>query len=160
MKNKILVFDMDGTIADLYAVDGWLEKLIAGDESPYVEAKPMYDMDALTAILDILKSLGWEVAVTTWLAKDSTKEYDKKVRQAKKAWLDSFNFPYDHLHMVKYGRTKADCTRNRGGRQILIDDNKKILRGWTLGEVIDAKDTNVLVAVVDLLLRELKERGM
>lgn len=159
MKNKMLIFDMDGTIADLYAVDGWLEKLRAEDESPYREAEPMVDMEALTAILNILKSLGWKVVVTTWLAKNSTKEYDSKVRQTKKAWLDSFNFPYDNLHMVKYGRTKADCTRKKGGRQILIDDNKKILQGWTLGEVINAKENDILVAVIELLIEELKERG-
>ena len=27
-------FDMDGTIADLYGVEGWLEMLIAKDETP------------------------------------------------------------------------------------------------------------------------------
>ena len=32
--NKTLVFDMDGTIADLYGVEGWLEMLRAEDETP------------------------------------------------------------------------------------------------------------------------------
>ena len=28
-ENKVIVFDMDGTIADLYGVDGWLKDLRA-----------------------------------------------------------------------------------------------------------------------------------
>ena len=31
---KMICFDMDGTIADLYAVPNWLEKLRAYDASP------------------------------------------------------------------------------------------------------------------------------
>ena len=74
----------------------------------------------------------------TWLAKNATKEFDKAVRQAKLEWLEKFGFPYDELHMVKYGTTKANCTRKLGGRQILIDDNAKVRSGWTLGPTFDA----------------------
>ena len=136
---KVLVFDMDGTIADLYNVDGWLQKLRAGDASPYREAKPMYDMMLLTDLLWLLKNDGWLIVVTTWLSKEATHEYDNKVRLEKRAWLDRYDFPYDELHMVKYGTTKANCTRHLGGFQILIDDNEKIRNGWTLGDTIDAK---------------------
>lgn len=136
---KVLVFDMDGTIADLYGVDGWLQKLRAGDASPYREAKPMYDMMLLTDLLWLLKNDGWLIVVTTWLSKEATHEYDNKVRLEKRAWLDRYDFPYDELHMVKYGTTKANCTRHLGGFQILIDDNEKIRNGWTLGDTIDAK---------------------
>ena len=34
-KMKMICFDMDGTIADLYAVPNWLDKLRAEDASPY-----------------------------------------------------------------------------------------------------------------------------
>lgn len=66
---KILVFDMDGTIADLYGVTNWLKSLQNNDPSPYYNANPLYDMDVLTDLLDALKSLGWKIVVTTWLAK-------------------------------------------------------------------------------------------
>ena len=136
--NKVLVFDMDGTIADFYNVDGWLDCLMAEDTRPYREARPLYDMFALMEVLNELKNDGWRVAVTTWLAKDATREYDKAVRKAKLEWLERFGFPYDELHMVKYGTTKADCTRKLGGHQILIDDNAKVRKGWTLGATFDA----------------------
>ena len=37
MTNAIY-FDMDGTIADLYGFDGWLDYLHAEDVKPYAEA--------------------------------------------------------------------------------------------------------------------------
>ena len=65
---------------------------------------------------------------------------------AKINWLDAFAFPYDEIHLVKYGTTKANCTRKLGGYQILVDDNKKVRDGWTLGATIDAT-TNIMDAL-------------
>ena len=89
---KILVFDMDGTIADLYGVTDWLKSLQNNDPSPYYNANPLYDMDVLTDLLDALKSLGWRIVVTTWLAKGSNAKYDKMVREAKLAWFVKLNW--------------------------------------------------------------------
>jgi hypothetical protein len=148
--NKTLVFDMDGTIADLYGVDGWLEMLRNEDATPYRVARPLYDMRVLTAMLTILQAKGWRVVVTTWLAKGSSKKYDALVREAKLEWLDKMNFPYDEIHLVKYGTTKANCTRHHGGFQILIDDNDKVRNGWTLGRTIDANN-NILDELASLI---------
>ena len=135
---KTLVFDMDATLADTYNVNGWLKMLRAEDPTPYIKAKPLYDMVLLTAILWVLKNDGWRIAITSWLAKDSTPEYDAEVRQAKIDWLRRYDFPYDEIHLVKYGTTKANCTCKLGGFQILIDDNETVRKGWTLGDAIDA----------------------
>jgi FMN phosphatase YigB (HAD superfamily) len=148
--NKTLVFDMDGTIADLYGVDGWLEMLRNEDATPYRVARPLYDMRVLTAMLTILQAKGWRVVVTTWLAKGSSKKYDALVREAKLEWLDEMNFPYDEIHLVKYGTTKANCTRHHGGFQILIDDNDKVRNGWTLGRTINANN-NILDELASLI---------
>lgn len=147
---KALVFDMDGTIADLYGVHGWLNYLQAQDATPYEVAEPLYDMTELCNLLNNLKACGWKIIIVTWLAKASTTDYDNKVRVAKKEWLDRHNFPYDELHMVKYGRTKADCTRNQRGYQILIDDNANIRKGWHLGSTIDAT-RNIIEPLKQLL---------
>lgn len=147
---KTLVFDMDGTIADLYGVKGWLKMLRAEDPTPYEKAKPMYDMVILTAILWVLKNDGWRIAVTSWLAKDSSPEYDAKVRQAKRNWLNRYDFPYDEIHLVKYGTTKADCTRKHGGIQILVDDNEKVRNGWHLGNTINANE-NIIPILSSLI---------
>lgn len=136
---KMLVFDMDGTIADLYGVDGWLNDLRTENTRPYEIAEPLYNMTKLAEVLNILRENGWTVAITTWLAKDGSKEYNKATAYAKKNWLAKHNFPYDEIHCVKYGTTKANCTRNKADFQILIDDNKKVRDGWTLGTTVNAK---------------------
>lgn len=143
MYDKTLVFDMDGTIADFYGVANWLEYLENADTTPYEVALPIYDMEYLNALLTILKKQGWYIVVTTWLAKGGTKEYNDRTRKAKLEWLETYNFPYDEIHLVKYGTTKANCTRKIGGFQILIDDNEEVRKGWNLGDTINAKE-NIL----------------
>ena len=149
-ETKVIVFDMDGTIADLYGVNGWLDMLRAENPKPYEIAKPMYDMDELVEILNELKKIGYIIAITSWLSMDGSKEYNNAVRTAKRNWLDDFHFPYDELHLVKYGTTKANCTRKLGGFQILVDDNEKIRQGWNLGTTINANE-NIIEYLKELL---------
>ena len=148
--NKTLVFDMDGTLANFYGVDGWLEDIRNENTRPYDIAKPLYNMEILNAILDLLKAQGWTIAITTWLAKGSTKAFDDMVRASKIAWLQKYNFSYDEIHLVRYGTTKANCTRKNGGVQILVDDNEKIRKGWHLGATIDA-NKNIIDELINLL---------
>ena len=138
MANKTIVFDMDGTIANFYGVKGWLDYLKAEDTTPYEVAEPLYNMVELANLLNSLKIRGWKVVVTTWLAKDGTKEYNDRTRKAKLDWLAKYNFPYDEIHLVKYGTTKANCTRKIGGYQVLVDDNEMVRKGWRLGHTINA----------------------
>ena len=150
---RTLVFDMDGTIANLYGVEGWLNDLRSFNPRPYIVAQPMYDMEVLATVLNLFRAKGWKVAITSWLSKDSTKEYDEMVRKAKREWLEKYDFPFDEIHLVKYGTTKANCTRKNGGFQILVDDNEKVRKGWTLGDTINANE-NIIEKLVDLLLTE------
>ena len=151
--NKILVFDMDGTIANLYGVEGWLDDLRAENPRPYIEALPLYNMDVLNTLVRMLKNMGWCIVVTTWLAKESSADYDKATRKAKLEWLEKYGFPYDKIHLVKYGTTKAKCTRSLGGYQVLVDDNEKVRAGWTLGNTINANE-NILKSLVELISAE------
>ena len=148
--NKVIVFDMDGTIADFYGVNGWLDDLHNYSTRPYEIAKPLYDMNELCELLEELKEIGYIIAITTWLSANSTREYDNEVRKAKLEWLARYNFPYDEIHLVKYGTTKANCTRKLGGFQILVDDNEKVRKGWNLGATIDANE-NIIEMLRELL---------
>jgi len=144
-KMKMICFDMDGTIADLYAVPNWLDKLRVEDASPYAEAAPMWDMKALREVLLKLIDKGYEIRIISWLSKDSTEEYKTAVRKAKREWLEKYNFPADKCHFIAYGRTKADCIRRvADAPAILIDDNKKVRDGWHLGESVDPTKVNLL----------------
>ena len=147
---KYLVFDMDGTIVDLYGCKNWLAYLLTSDTKPYEMAKPLYDMDALNVVLETLKTLGYKIVVTTWLAKGSTKAFEDATRASKLAWLERYNFKYDEIHLVRYGTTKANATRKLGGFQVLVDDNEQIRKGWHLGSTIDA-NKNIIDELVKLV---------
>lgn len=151
MTRKMICFDMDGTIADLYSVPNWLAKLEAQDASPYTDAAPMWDMQELRAILLDLIGLGWEIRVISWLAKDSTEDYKNMVRLAKLDWLIKYDFPVDKIHLVAYGTTKANVVRKYAESAILIDDNEKVRNGWTLGETINPQTENIIEKLRELV---------
>ena len=101
---KMICFDMDGTIADLYAVPNWLEKLRAYDASPYLLAEPMCDMEELAFLLEVAQHRGIEVRVISWLSKESTKEYDELVRITKRAFASAL-----HRYRTRWGRWLHPC---------------------------------------------------
>ena len=137
---KTLVFDMDGTIADLYAVTGWLENITAENVRPYAIAEPMYNMNKLVNVINRLKENGWRVAIVSWTSKHGSKEYNKAVRKVKKEWLDRYNFPYDELHVIKYGTPKSYCMKKTGGFQILFDDEEPNRKAWRNGSTVNANE--------------------
>ena len=145
---------MDGTIADLYAVNGWLEQLRAYNPNPYKVAEPMWDMVELARVINEIQSVGVKIVIITWASKDSTREYDMAVRQAKLEWLEEMGFPYDFFHCVKYGTTKANTIRKYmeiDETAILIDDNDKVRNGWSLGETINPTDTDIIEFIRGLI---------
>lgn len=149
----IICFDMDGTIAQLYAVDDWLEKLKAEDPAPYLEAKPMWDMKTLAEVLRKLQEQKVEIRIITWLSKESSEEYKSEVRKAKREWLNKYDFPYDNFHGVQYGATKADSVRKYAKEEeaILIDDNAEVRKGWHLGRTFDPTTCDLIEILTSFL---------
>ena len=146
-KVRMIVWDMDGTMADLYGVDGWLEMLENENPLPYEIAKPMWDMERLVNVIRGLQDFGIEQRVVTWRSMDSSEEYKTETRRAKREWLDEFGFPYDHFHGVQFGATKADSVRKflaDDETAILIDDSARVRKGWHLGETVDPTEINVI----------------
>jgi hypothetical protein len=151
---KMICFDMDGTIANLYGVNGWLEMIENENPKPYEIAEPMWDMVELATTLKMLQIKGYEIRVITWLAKDSTEEYKTLTRQAKLEWLEKYGFPYNKFHGIAYGTTKANCIRQYldiNEQAILIDDNDKIRQGWNWGETINPTTENIIDILKALL---------
>ena len=142
-----IFFDMDGTIADLYGVENWLDYLIASDALPYEIAKPLIRLNALARILNRLQKQGYKVGVISWLAKNSNTAYDEKVTRAKKTWLDKHlaSVHFDEIHIVKYGTPKQTIVDNPLG--ILFDDEAPNREKW-LGT---AHDVNNIIEVLKSL---------
>lgn len=151
---KMVCFDMDGTIADLYKVKGWLKALREFNPLPYRVAEPMWDMDELALLLMEFQKMGVQVNIITWLSKESTPTYDRQVRNAKIDWLRHYDFPFDHFYGVDYGVRKSDVIRQWLGENetaILIDDNAEVRKDWDVGETIDPTTCNIVEVLKNLL---------
>lgn len=129
MERKIW-FDLDGTVANLYAVEGWLEMLIAQDPTPYAMAKPMLNMSALARLLHKAQRMGYEVGVISWLSKTSTAEYDIVVTETKIEWLRKHlpSVEWDEVKIVAYGTPKHELCSG-----ILFDDEEHNRNAWGEG---------------------------
>lgn len=151
--NKNLIFDMDGTIADFYSVDNWLKYLNEKNALPYIAAKPIKELNEIIPILYELKNKGYRIIVTSWLAKESDKQFKNETRAAKRFWLDYYGFPFDELHLVQYNTPKAYCTKRHKGLQVLFDDNKEVRKQF---ENYKSQEENIAVSN-DKMLEFLKK---
>lgn len=127
---KAINFDMDGTIADFYGVENWLEYLKSGNPYPYEVAKPLVNMSVLARYLNRLQRDGYEINIISWLAKNSTKEFDEKVTESKKKWLKKHlsSVNWDKITIVPYGIDKSTL-----GNGILFDDEEPNRNMWGEG---------------------------
>ena len=124
---KAINFDMDGTLADFYGVENWLEYLMNKDAYPYIAAKPLVNMSVLARYLNRLQHNGYEINIISWLAKNSTKDFDKIVTEAKKKWLKKHlpSVNWNKIMIVAYGVNKSTL-----GNGILFDDEEPNRNMW------------------------------
>ena len=132
MVKETLYFDMDGTIADLYAVEGWLNDLEAHRTRPYEEARVMHNMSVLARLLNQAQHNGHRLAVISWLSKSGTADYNRKVEKVKRKWLKKHlkSVQFDEICIVKYGTPKSSVAKNVG---ILFDDEERNRNEWSKG---------------------------
>ena len=133
---KEICFDMDGTIADLYAVDNWLEYLIHEQTTPYEMARPMVNMNSLARVLNRLTREGYAVKVISWTAKNGSNEYNEAVAEAKRKWLAKHlkSVQFSEVVVIPYGTPKQNF-----GKVILFDDEKPNRDNWN-GMAYDEKN--------------------
>ena len=141
--NKAIYFDMDGTIADLYGVEGWLDDLIAENTRPYAEAKPLLNLSLLARYIHKAQKMGYIVGVISWLSKSGSDAYNEAVTIAKREWLAKHlpSVEWDEIHIVKYGTPKSTCRSCPG---ILFDDEQRNLDEWGAGAVIASNLLEIL----------------
>lgn len=125
-----IYFDMDGTIANLYAVENWLPKLRNEDTSPYTDATPLLKMNVLARLLNKAQRNGHKLGIVSWTSKGGSKEYNEKVANAKMKWLSTHlaSVHFDEIHIVEYGTPKSSMVNDRNG--ILFDDEEQNRTEW------------------------------
>ena len=127
---KTINFDMDGTFVNLYGVENWLDYLINEDATPYEIAKPLFNMSLFARYLNKLQNEGWEIAIVTWLSKNATNDYNKKVAKAKMEWLNKHlpSVEWDRVTILEYGTPKQIYCDYEG--DILFDDELNNRANW------------------------------
>ena len=137
-------FDMDGTIADLYGVDGWLDYLMNKDVTPYANAKALINLSALARVLNRLQRNGYKICVISWLAKVNDDNYNKAVANVKVEWLAKHlpSVKWDKITIVPYGTPKSTC-----GNGILFDDEEPNRKEW----VGNAYDVDNIIEILKTL---------
>jgi 5'(3')-deoxyribonucleotidase len=137
--NITINFDMDGTIADLYGVENWLDYLIAENTFPYEMARPLVRLNHLARRLNTLQRNGYNIAVISWLSKSGTEEYNRAVTEVKIEWLRKHlpSVEWDRITIVPYGTPKENFCNNP--LDILFDDEERNRNNWT-GRAYDVQN--------------------
>lgn len=145
-----IYFDMDGTLADFYGVEGWLDYLHNEDTTPYDCAVPLVNPQVFISLINQLKAIGYTVGIISWSAKNGSREYNKSVRVSKLHWISTyFGNIFDEFHVVKYGTPKHTVAKIKDS--ILVDDDSNVRKMWKNGEVIDATDTCGMIKSLEKL---------
>ena len=105
-------FDMDGTIADLYGVAGWLESIIKGETKPYEMAKGIGSLATIARLLNKAQANGYRVGIISWTARDGKPAYNKAVETAKREWLHKHlpSVTWDEIKVLRKFVGILDCT--------------------------------------------------
>ena len=150
---EAIYWDMDGTIADLYGYENWLDFLHAEDTTPYEKAAPLVDMHELNQLCEQFVKLGVTIGVISWSAMNGSKEYNKETRKAKKSWIEK-NLPcVSEFHVVQYGTPKHHVRKIKNS--ILVDDNAQVRKAWK-GSTIDASNSKEMLKNLEMLLDKVR----
>jgi hypothetical protein len=140
--SKVIMFDMDGPVYDLYGVDNWLEKLENSDVSAYADGAPLVNLRELEKVCKALIAKGFEIGVITWLSKNGSERFNRNTTLTKKMWIEN-NMPYvTKFTAQKYGTPKQKALDKSVKFAILVDDNKDVREMWNTPKQRKSIDAN------------------
>ena len=140
---KIIYFDVDGTFYDLYNYPNWLECILSENIECYTQSTLLVDENTFIETLLSLKNKGYKLGIITWLAKNSTKKYQNKVRNAKYRYIKKhFSNLFDEIHILQYGKNKSVYCK--GKNYILFDDQENNRIEWEKNNGISYNVINII----------------
>lgn len=146
---KKIYFDMDGTFYNLYGYNGWLECILSEKTECYTQSTLLVDYEKFVTVLNELKEKGYTIGIITWLSKKATKKYQNKVRSAKYRYIrKNFNGIFDEVHIIQYGKNKAEYCTNENC--ILFDDEENNRIEWEKKNGISYDVTNIIDILMTL----------
>ena len=127
---KKIYFDMDGTVADLYGSDNWLDNLRNERNGVFNNLFPLVDMDELAIICHQLMNNGYSFGIITWLPMGASYEYERVCEQEKREWANEFMPWVSEFYAQSYGVPKQYAPIKRAQNMVLIDDNTEVRAMW------------------------------
>ena len=129
-KYNAVLLDMDGTIADTYAIPNWLDQLRNESVNPFQVAEPLINESTL---LSLFKDEN--IVICTMLPKGAQlgTPYADACQQAKREWLNKYFPSLTNAIFMEYGNDKS--LGNFSKNCLLIDDSSTIranFNGYTL----------------------------
>lgn len=145
---RTIWWDMDGTIANLYEVEGWLDYLLNEDVFPYAHAGTLGNFSLLARLLNRLQARGWKIGIISWTSKNGSESYNLAVEMAKRAWLARHlpSVEWDEIKVVRYGTNK----RVTCGGGILFDDEEGNREAWGEGAYTPDRIAEILKALYQI----------
>lgn len=147
---KTIWFDMDGTIANFYGVDNWLDYLKAENTHPYEVCKPMFTKRTMNGIINGLREKGYAIGIISYVSHNATSDYASRIAIVKNNWLKE-NFPaVDIIHICTKDTPKS-AFYNHG--DYLVDDEDKNLEDWKNagGHTVKASGRKMLKALRNIV---------
>ena len=134
------VFDMDGTLFNLYGVENWLPMLRDENPEPYLKAAPMLNFSLLARYLNRIQRAGHKIMVVSWTSKESSPEYHSQVAWAKFKSLRR-HLPSVHWNAIifaNYGTEKSALVKD--SKAFLFDDDEDVRANWQGGLAFEPID--------------------
>lgn len=131
---RTVYFDMDGTIANLYAVPDVFKRLDANDATPYAEAIPI---PKYIDMMHQFKEMGYKVGIITACSRfppntpdDVKAKMNIETEANKIKWLKEQGLwgIIDTFQFIPCGVSKYEVTEDKTG--VLVDDEDKVLATW------------------------------
>lgn len=142
MNNKIVYFDMDGTLVDLYGVTNVFKRLDTLDASVYLEAKPI---DKYINMLKEFTTLGYKVVILSCLGMISEEQFDKDTIYNKDIWLNKYigsEYIYDRIYIPNTKHKEEYISKY--GYGILVDDDIRVLNNWNYDRIHAINDNKAI----------------
>ena len=124
MKKQVVYLDMDGTIANLYGMNNWLESLENEVEGLFLNCEPLVSENKLK---EFFPSEEYELRICSMTPLNATNEYCQVVIKEKNQWLDKYFPSITHRVYMEYGNHK---NLKNSKNHILIDDNETIRNSY------------------------------
>jgi 5'(3')-deoxyribonucleotidase len=123
MKKVTIWFDMDGTLAGLFFVKNFSERLNSGDMTAYTDAKPLFSINEMAEVITNIKAKGYEIGIISYADEKNL----ENAKIAKKSWLKKY-FPFATKVNIVTKATPKEAFYNNG--DILVDDAKANREAW------------------------------